>query len=349
MAERWTPTREELKRVLEQHKKWLKSEGDEGALADLSGADLRGALLSGAVLSGAVLRRTDLGQADLRDASLYSTDLSNAKLCGADLDGARLGGAILREADFDGANLAGSNLLYANFQGAGLTGTDLGGAILAETIFGGTTIRGAEGLEDVHFITECTIDLRTIEQSWPLPESFLKGCGLSDDYIQFIHDHMMQPIKFYSCFISYSSKDQVFADRLYADLQSKGVRCWFATQDMATGDRIRPTIDRAIRMREKVLVILSVNSMESDWVEDEVDAALEEEKNRDTNVLFPIRLDETVMNTEEAWAAKIRRQRHIGDFRGWKEHDSYTKAFDRLLRDLKAPKATTAPTDDNEL
>jgi hypothetical protein len=53
-------------------------------------------------------------------------------------------------------------------------------------------------------------------------------------------------------------------------------------------------------------------------------------------ILFPIRLDDTVMETDQAWAADIRRTRHIGDFRDWKNHDSYKKAFDRLLRDLKA-------------
>jgi hypothetical protein len=42
------------------------------------------------------------------------------------------------------------------------------------------------------------------------------------------------------------------------------------------------------------------------------------------------------MQTKKAWAADIRRMRHIGDFRRWKEHDSYQKAFARLLRDLKA-------------
>src|SRR5207302_8972620 len=36
------------------------------------------------------------------------------------------------------------------------------------------------------------------------------------------------PNEFYSCFISYSNHDQDIAERLYVDLQSKGVRCWFA-------------------------------------------------------------------------------------------------------------------------
>ena len=52
-------------------------------------------------------------------------------------------------------------------------------------------------------------------------------------------------------------------------------------------------------------------------------------------MLFPVRVDDTVFDTEESWAAKVR-QRHIGDFRQWKQHDAYQKAFDRLLRDLKA-------------
>ena len=41
-------------------------------------------------------------------------------------------------------------------------------------------------------------------------------------------------------------------------------------------------------------------------------------------MLFPIRLDDTVMTTDEAWAAKLR-ARNIGDFRHWKDHDKYMK------------------------
>ena len=81
--------------------------------------------------------------------------------------------------------------------------------------------------------------------------------------------------------------------------------------------------------------------MNSLWVEDEVESALEKERKakergEERTVLFPIRLDSAVMDTDAAWAASIRRTRHIGDFTEWKDHDSYQKAFDRLLRDLKA-------------
>jgi hypothetical protein len=36
-----------------------------------------------------------------------------------------------------------------------------------------------------------------------------------------------------------------------------------------------------------------------------------------------------------AWAAHLRRSRHIGDFRAWKDHDAYQRTLERLLRDLR--------------
>ena len=84
-----------------------------------------------------------------------------------------------------------------------------------------------------------------------------------------------------------------------------------------------------------------MKAIESTWVEDEVDAAYEEERKRGHPVLFPIRLDTAVMTTEKAWAAKLRRARHIGEFEQWKDHDSYKRSFDRVLRDLQAPSKVT--------
>ena len=68
-----------LKEVLEKHKKYLNNEED-GERADLSYADLRSADLSKADLSDADLRSADLRSADLRSADLSDADLSNADL-----------------------------------------------------------------------------------------------------------------------------------------------------------------------------------------------------------------------------------------------------------------------------
>ena len=149
-------------------------------------------------------------------------------------------------------------------------------------------------------------------------------------------------------FISYSRKDYEFAKHLYDGLQGKGIRCWLDDVDLRIGDRFRDVIEDAIRLHEKLLLVLSENSVTSDWVEDEVEAAFEKERKlaeqrtdddeaqgQKPTVLFPVRIDDTVEDTSASWARKIHRTRQVGDFTGWKNHDAYQKAFDRLIRDLK--------------
>ena len=139
---------------------------------------------------------------------------------------------------------------------------------------------------------------------------------------------------YYPCFISYSHKDETFAARLHTDLTAQGVKCWYAPHDLRIGAKIRPAIDRSIQEHDKLLLILSKNSIVSDWVEAEVETALEKESKLNQTMLFPIRLDATVMNTDQAWAAHIRRTRHIGDFSHWQDEAVYHQVFNRLLRDL---------------
>ena len=210
------------------------------------------------------------------------------------------------------------------------------GTYLASTIFGDVDLSRVKGLETVDHGGPSTIGIDTIYLSQgKIPEVFLKGAGVPDSFLDYMRSLVSSPIDYYSCFISYSSKDQAFAERLHADLQSKGVRCWFAPHDMRIGDEIRPRIDESIRIHDKLLLVLSESSLASTWVKKEVETAFEKEAQQNKLVLFPIRLDDTVMHTPQAWAADIRRMRHIGDFRQWKGHDEYQKAFARLLRDLQ--------------
>ena len=137
--------------------------------------------------------------------------------------------------------------------------------------------------------------------------SFLRGVGLPDKLIDYLPSLLGHPIQHYSCFISYSTKDDEFAQRLHADLQDKGVRCWFAPHDMKIGAKILDTLDEAIRLRDKMLLVLSKASIASDWVEDEVTKAFAEERQRGGVVLFPVRLDDAVFATKEAWAGNGQR------------------------------------------
>jgi hypothetical protein len=295
--------------------------------ANLSGADLTAANLSGANLSGANLHRTDLFRADLTAANLHGANLS-----GANLSGVTGSGAIFTEADLSEASLFG-----AIFAGSYLFGANLTGAHCGQTTFGNIDLSMVIGLKEVNHMGPSTIGINTLLISkGQIPEGFLRDCGVPEQWITYLPSMLgaLAPIQFYSCFISYSSKDGAFAERLHADLQAKGVRCWFAPEDLKIGAKLRVTLDESIRVHEKLLLILSKHSVASLWVEKEVETAMERERRENRIILFPIRLDDAVMKVESGWPADIRRSRHIGDFRRWKDHDAYTKSLDRLLRDL---------------
>jgi hypothetical protein len=103
-----------------------------------------------------------------------------------------------------------------------------------------------------------------------ISESFLRGAGVPEDSVAYMKSLTGSAFEFYSVFISYSTKDQDFADRLHADLQAKGVRCWFAPHDVQGGRKLHEQIDEAIRVYDKLLLILSDHSMNSNWVKTEI-------------------------------------------------------------------------------
>ena len=242
----------------------------------------------------------------------------------------------LSRADLRAANLIAANLSGADLRAADLSAADLFGADLYETVLANVDLSTVKGLETCKHHGPSIIDPRTLTRSGQLPLAFLRGVGLSDTFIDYIPSLFNQPIQFYSCFISYSSRDEEFAQRLHSDLQDKGVRCWYAPEDLPIGAKIRVGIDQAIRKHDKLLLVLSEHSVKSQWVEQEVETALEQERQRDELVLFPVRLDDAVMESGDGWTRLIKNTRNIGNFTDWKDYDSYQKGFERLVRDLKA-------------
>jgi TIR domain/Pentapeptide repeats (8 copies) len=310
--------------------------------ADLRDADLSGANLSGTKLINAKLYHADLLGANLSGADLYNADLSRANLSGAGLSRANLSDADLYDANLYDANLSDAdlskaNLYDANLSDADLSRVDLKGVILWDTTFANVDLRSVKGLVEVYHQGPSIVQLHTVQ----LPQDgsaahFLRGTGLPDEWIDFYWASMMHPIVYHSVFISYSDEDEDIAKRLHADLQNRGVRCWFALHDLKPGDYFRKGIDEAIHKQEKFLLILSEHSVNSGWVTYEVELALSREIKEERSILFPIRLDQAVMTTPKTWAVSLRDTRHIGDFTLWERHNEYQQAFTRLLRDLKA-------------
>jgi TIR domain/Pentapeptide repeats (8 copies) len=308
----------------------------ELAKADLYEANLSGANLTQAYLHEANLVRSNLVGAQLFAAHLHDTDIYAARLVGANLVGAYLRRTNFNRADLRRANLSGAILSDVNFVGCNLDGANLATASMMRVIFGEIDFRMVQGLDTVKHTGPSNISLDAIYRSQgEIPEVFLRGAGIPDSFIDYMRSLVGKPIDYYTCFISHSNRDKSFAERLYADLQSNGIRCWFAPEDLKIGAKIRPSIDESIRLHDKLLLVLSQHSMASQWVEQEVERALAREHKENKVVLFPIRLDDAVMDIEEGWSAFICNTRNIGDFTRWKHHDEYQKAFTRLLRDLK--------------
>jgi hypothetical protein len=157
-------------------------------------------------------------------------------------------------------------------------------------VFGNTDLANVVGLETCRHHGPSTIDHRTLVKSGQLPLVFLRGCGLPENLIIYFPSLLNPPIQYYSCFISYSTKDQDFAERLHNDLQNKGVRCWFAPDAMKGGRKLHEQIDKAIRDYDRLLLILSEHSMGNEWVKTEIAHAREKEATRGRQVLFPISL-----------------------------------------------------------
>ncbi|MFN2166705.1 MAG: TIR domain-containing protein, partial [Anaerolineae bacterium] len=235
---------------------------------------------------------------------------------------------------------------------ADLIGADLSEAHLKWTVFGDVDLSQTKGLETVRHAGPSTIDIDTIYRSrGNIPHTFLRGCGVPDNFIEYMASLTGKAFEFYSCFISHSSKDHDFAQRLHDNLQGKGVRCWFAPEDIQGGRKLHEQLEQAIRLHEKLLLVLSEHSMNSEWVKTEIYHARQQEIESGQRKLFPISL--VPYETVRQWRAfdadvgkdmaREVREYFIPDFSNWKDHDGYQKAFDRLLRDLKQEDGEASP------
>lgn len=104
-------SKEELKKILNEHKLWLESNGKKGKQADLSHIDLSHVNLSHVDLSHADLSYIDLSNANLSNMDLTNANLFYANLSDANLSFANLSFANLFQTDLTNANLSNAKLI----------------------------------------------------------------------------------------------------------------------------------------------------------------------------------------------------------------------------------------------
>ncbi|MDN5204504.1 restriction endonuclease [Fulvivirgaceae bacterium BMA10] len=150
--------------------------------------------------------------------------------------------------------------------------------------------------------------------------------------------------RFYSCFVSYSHLDGEFAEKITSRLRESGIKVWFAPEEMKAGVKIHEQIKKAIKQFDKLLLILSPNSMKSEWVKSEIRNARKRELEEGVQVLFPISIVpmEEIRNWEyfdsdtgRDLAVEIR-EYLIPNFSQWKNKTSFEQEVQKVLDGLYA-------------
>ncbi|MFL6451707.1 MAG: toll/interleukin-1 receptor domain-containing protein [Bryobacteraceae bacterium] len=316
--------------------------------------------LSGVSLPEGKLGAFDLRKVDLRDADLVAADLQLANLAGAmavaaDLRSAKADGVSLVAADLREANLSNAHLKHADLGGAHLGGSNLGSATLiganleharlGYTLLADVDLSTTEGLHFVRHERPSTIGIDTLYRSkGKIPEIFLRGAGVPESLITYARSLVASPVDFYSCFISYSHQDKLFARRLHETLQGRGIRCWLDEKQLLPGDSIYDHVDRGIRHWDKFLLCCSEHSLKpSSWVDKEILTALEKEdqltrqRAEKVHALIPLNLDDYIFT--DAWNSGYRaqiRSRLAADF-GWeRDNAAFEEQVENVIRALRA-------------
>ena len=318
--------------------------------AYLNDAKLRNVDLDNAKLSYVDLRNADLQNAILRNVNLHNANLRNADLRNADLRNADLHNANLRYANFRNANFR-----YANLRDANLENSNFNKAIFYRTIFESNDLTSCIHLEAAKHYGPSLIEGRTIKFNYNnLPIKFLKGCGLNNWEIEALKlynpniteiqitdtvykiDQLrnISPIQPYSIFISYSRKDEPFIKKLEETFDTKDI-CYWRDVHHATAGPLEKQITNAIHLNPTVLLVLSKESVQSDWVEFESRKARELEKKLNRHVICPVALDDSWKTC--SWPERLRQQieeYHILDFSQWQNEVFFDRQFSKLLTGL---------------
>lgn len=152
---------------------------------------------------------------------------------------------------------------------------------------------------------------------------------------------------FSSCFISYSSRDKDFAQKLATGLRTKGVPIWYAHEDILPGDKIYDQAKKAIASFDRLLVVLSSDSMKSNWVQTELASALAREHREGRRVIFPVSV--VPIDVIRAWEcvdpdagidiAREIRSYHIPDFSNWANAQEFERQLAKVVKALQGSAA----------
>jgi hypothetical protein len=211
--------------------------------------------------------------------------------------------------------------------------TDFTASSFGGTVFAGVDLSRVRGLETCDHQGPSVLDHRTLSRAASLPEKFLRGCGLPRTLIGRLGE-LFGHVRYHSCFISYSTKNERFARTLERSLLNAGIRYWYAPTSMRGGAAIDATLKARIPEFGRVLVVVSAESLQSRYVRFEVEAAFERAAAVGHDIVVPIRIDETVLRSRLPLAKALRKYVML-DFSRWGSRGEYRRAAAMLVASLE--------------
>lgn len=305
-------------------------------------------LPASANISSANLSNSDLAGINLFMANANKTDFSDAKLSNSDFQHANLSRADFTNANLKGALLNGANLTKAKFVGTDLTDVDFSEAIFINTIFGLTDLSSCKNLENINVFGSCIIDFFTLRKSKDLPKAFLTKIGIPHLLMKCLPDFYNPSLMIYPAFLSHSWADKEFVHKLYNALTENGVTIWLDEKKMKPGDNIHDSITEGIKYYDKLILVCSENSLNSWWVEKELEKVYEKEREmqkkrgKKFRLVIPIRIDDQILDCKEGILTTVRNSM-IGDFTKWQDETKFEKALNELLDALSANRLDIKP------
>jgi uncharacterized protein YjbI with pentapeptide repeats len=308
---------------------------------EIQRANFQQSTLNNCIFSYAHAQGADFSSAILIDVIFNGARLNYANFNSSELDSADFTVGIL-----DNATFIKASLIRAVFSESLINNVNFTEAKMGKTLFNGVDLQNAISLETLNHKAPSFIDISTIIKSkGKISEAFLRGCGFPDSIIIQIPALVgsIEPIQFYSCFISYSHADKSFARRLHDTLQGRGIRCWLDEHKIFPGDDIFEQVDQGIRLWDKILLCCSESSLTSWWVDNEINTAFEKEqelmRQRGHKILslIPLNLDDFMFSDkwENGKAAQIK-SRNAADFTEWQSNNKkFEEQFERLMIALR--------------
>ncbi|MCK4295243.1 MAG: toll/interleukin-1 receptor domain-containing protein [Candidatus Marinimicrobia bacterium] len=98
-----------------------------------------------------------------------------------------------------------------------------------------------------------------------------------------------------SIFLSHSSKDKFFVRELAERLNEVGIKVWIDEAELNVGDSLTQMIGNAIDKCDYFGIVLSENSINSEWVQKELQIAMHKEIRGKKIVVLPILLENVIL------------------------------------------------------